>query len=82
VLSRVVYNIFRRRLLRWRFKQVIEALQAIRTNSSPPAYNAAGAAGGAGAGTAKTAAGGTKILDMDASTAALLGITAYGGGKV
>jgi hypothetical protein len=36
---------------------------------------------GAGAGTAKTAAGGTKILDMDASTAALLGITAYGGGK-
>jgi hypothetical protein len=36
---------------------------------------------GAGAGTAKTAAGGNKILDMDASTAALLGITAYGGGK-
>jgi hypothetical protein len=35
----------------------------------------------AGAGTAKTAAGGTKILGMDASTAALLGITAYGGGK-
>jgi hypothetical protein len=33
---------------------------------------------GAGAG---TAAGGTKILGMDASTAALLGITAYGGGK-
>jgi hypothetical protein len=30
---------------------------------------------------AKTAAGGTKILGMDASTAALLGITAYGGGK-
>jgi hypothetical protein len=39
------------------------------------------AAVAAGAGTAKTAAGGTKILGMDASTAALLGITAYGGGK-
>jgi hypothetical protein len=30
---------------------------------------------------AKTAAGGTKILGMDPSTLALLGITAYGGGK-
>jgi hypothetical protein len=58
----------------------VDALQnapiVVPQSLQPPA-----AAGAAGAGTAKTAAGGTKILDMDASTAALLGITAYGGGK-
>jgi hypothetical protein len=61
----------------------VDALQnapiVVPQSLQPPA--AAGAAGAAGAGTAKTAAGGTKILGMDASTAALLGITAYGGGK-
>jgi hypothetical protein len=58
----------------------VDALQnapiVVPQSLQPPA-----AAGAAGAGTAKTAAGGTKILGMDASTAALLGITAYGGGK-
>jgi hypothetical protein len=51
-------------------------------NVGPAALQPAAAVNtNAGTAAAKTAAGGTKILGMDASTAALLGITAYGGGK-